>query len=142
MLAYDAISRFDRAVALAPDSWIIRYTRGNAYLFWPKVFGRGPLAVADLERAVALARAAPRLLRVHARSWVALGDAYWRTDQRERARETWREASELFVGESAAAARLPLSDAEVERLLYDTLDPGKRVDTDLSPLIEETPVAR
>jgi Flp pilus assembly protein TadD len=142
ILANEALGRFDRAIELAPESWIAHYTRGNAYLYWPKVFGKGPLAVADLERAVALARAAPRLLRVHSRSWVALGDAYWRTDRRERARALWGEAKELFPGETAVAARLGLADDEVDRFLYDTLDPGKRVDTDLTPLIEETPVAR
>jgi tetratricopeptide (TPR) repeat protein len=141
ILANEALGHFDRAIELAPESWIARYTRGNAYLYWPKVFGRGPLAVADLERAVELARAAPRLLRVHARSWVALGDAYWRTDRRERAREIWREASTLFPGEPAVAARLALADEEVDPFLYDALDPGQRVDTDLDPLIEETPVA-
>lgn len=136
LLANQALEHFGRALALE-RSWLGLYTRGNSYLYWPKVFGRGALAVADLEAAVALARTATPRRRVYVRSWVALGDAYWRTDQPQRARETWREGAELFPGEPALAERLALADEEVEPYLYERLDPSLRVDTDLSPLWEE-----
>jgi tetratricopeptide (TPR) repeat protein len=136
LLANEALTRFSRALEIE-RSWLGLYTRGNSYLYWPKVFGRGPLAVADLEEAVALARSAEPRRRVYVRSWIALGDAYWRTDQRQRARETWREAAALFPGEPGVAERLALADEAVEPYLYERLDPNLRVDTDLTPLWEE-----
>ena len=43
------------------QSWLALFTRGNSYLYWPKIFGRAPLGVADLEKAVAhLARRSRR----------------------------------------------------------------------------------
>jgi len=84
ILANEALQRFTRSIELKP-SWIGLYTRGNSYLFWPRIFNRGPLAVADLERAVAISKSEPkRAYQAHA--WAALGEAYWRTDQPERAR--------------------------------------------------------
>jgi tetratricopeptide (TPR) repeat protein len=132
LLANEALAHFDRSIALE-RSWLALYTRGSSYLYWPKVFGRAPLAVADLEEAVAIARRAPRL-PVHSRSWLALGDAYFRADQPERARATWREGQELFPGELGFAERLRREDVEVDRYLYALLDPNLPVDTDLTPL--------
>lgn len=132
ILANQAVEHFTRALELE-QSWLALYTRGNSYLFWPKIFGRAPLAVADLEQAVAMSRQEPRRA-YHARAYVALGDAYWRTDQPERARALWLEASLLFPGDPQLAARLQREDAELETFLYEQLDPNLRVDTDLSVL--------
>ena len=117
-------------------SWIALYTRGNSYLYWPKIFGRAPLGVADLEEAVALARQDPAPKRVYVRAWIALGDGYWKTDRPERAKATWQEGLRLFPDDPQLAARLARDGDELERYLYDQLDPNKRVDTDLTPLWE------
>ena len=45
---------FSAALALE-ESWLGLYTRGNSYIYWPAIFGRTPLAIADLEKAIALA---------------------------------------------------------------------------------------
>ena len=135
ILANGALEHFSRSLELE-QSWLGLYTRGNSYLYWPKIFGRAPLAVADLEQAVALLRQEPRRA-FHALAYVALGDAYWRTDQPDRARAMWREASQLFPGDPHLAARLERDDAELEAFLYDQLDPNRRVDTDLSVLWAE-----
>lgn len=134
ILANQALERFTRSIELEP-TWLALYTRGNSYLYWPKIFGRAPLGVADLERAVAMAREASERKRVFVRSWIALGDGYWKTDQPDKARATWREGLELFPGETGLEERLALADAEVESYLYDQLDPNKRVDTDLDALL-------
>src|SRR5229473_6340994 len=49
ILANTALTQFTKALRLRP-SWIAYYTRGNSYLFWPKIFKRAYLGVADLEQ--------------------------------------------------------------------------------------------
>jgi len=136
ILANNALTQFSKAIELE-KSWLALYTRGNSYLYWPKVFGRAPLGVADLEAAVALARRDPKPKRVYARSWIALGDGYWKTDRPEKARETWREGLRLFPGEKPLEARLAKDGDELTAYINDQLDPNKRVDTDLKPLVVE-----
>src|SRR5262249_34189623 len=79
ILANSALGWFTKSVEIQP-TWLALYTRGNSYLYWPKVFGRAPLGVADLEAAVKMSKAAPKR-PYHVRAWVALGDGYWKTDQ-------------------------------------------------------------
>lgn len=133
ILANDAIKRFTRSIELEP-TWIALYTRGNSYLYWPKIFGRAPLGVADLEQAMAMVEDGGEPKPVHVRNWIALGDGYWKTGQPQRARDTWREGLERFPGDPELTARLERDDEAVEELLYERLDPNLRVDTDLSPL--------
>jgi tetratricopeptide (TPR) repeat protein len=132
ILANNALKQFTRSIELE-RTWLALYTRGNSYLFWPKIFGRGPLAVADLEEAVEMSRHLPDRA-VYARAYAALGDAYWRTGEPDRARAIWREGLERFPGEEKISARMARDGEELDRYLYDLLDPGLRVDTDLSPL--------
>jgi tetratricopeptide (TPR) repeat protein len=132
ILANTAVEHFTSAVELEP-SWLALYTRGNSYLYWPKVFGRAPLAVADLERAVALAKA-DRQRPYHVRSFIALGDAYWKVDEPEKARATWEDALRRFPGNAALTARLAHQGDELAALIEADLDPEKRVDTDLTIL--------
>lgn len=134
ILANHALNQFTRSLE-AKKTWIALYTRGNSYLYWPKVFGRAPLGVADLEEAVALSKTEPKR-SVHVRAWIALGDGYWKTDQAEKAKATWREALALFPGDPQLAARLARDGEELEKYIYDQLDPNKRVDTNLAPLWE------
>jgi tetratricopeptide (TPR) repeat protein len=137
ILANQALERFSRSIEIEP-SWLALYTRGNSYLYWPKIFGRAPLGVADLERAVAMARESPARKRVYVRSWIALGDGYWKTDQPEKARATWREGLELFPGEQRLVERVALADDHVDGYLFEQLDPNQRVDTDLDALLGES----
>jgi hypothetical protein len=135
ILANDALQKFTRSLELK-ETWIALYTRGNSYLYWPKVFGRGPLAVADLERAVAIGRTEPKRA-YHAHAYAALGDGYWRTDQPARARAIWEEGARLFPQDEKLRARLARQGDELEAYLADQLDRTKRVDTDLRELWED-----
>lgn len=135
ILANTALTNFTKSIELE-RSWIALFTRGNSYLYWPKIFGRGPLAVTDLEEAVAISKKGPQK-QVYARAWIALGDAYWRTDQPDKAKATWKEALALFPGEPQLEARLARDGEALEQYIYEQLDPNKRVDTNLSPLWEE-----
>ena len=66
ILANTALDEFSKAVELRP-TWIAFYTRGASYLFWPKIFNKAPLGVADLEKALAMQhqRTQEVLLRAH-----------------------------------------------------------------------------
>ena len=135
ILANDALQQFTRSIELKA-SWIALYTRGNSYLYWPKIFARGPLAVADLERAVAISKSEPkRAYQAHA--YAALGEAYWRTDQPEQARATWQEGARLFPQDAVLKALLSRQGDELEAYIADQVDRTKRVDTDLRELWED-----
>lgn len=135
ILANNALKQFSKSIELE-RSWLALYTRGNSYLYWPKVFGRAPLGVTDLEEAVGIVRKETKLKRVSARSFVALGDGYWKTGQPEKARAVWQEGLKLSPGEAQLQARLGRDGEALSAYIDDQLDPNKRVDTDLKPLLE------
>jgi tetratricopeptide (TPR) repeat protein len=138
ILANSAVTQFSKSIEIR-RSWLALFTRGNSYLYWPKVFGRAPLGVADLEEAVAIARKEEKKKPVYARSFVALGDGYWKTDQLDKAKAIWQEGLTLFPGEPQLQARLDALGKGTEALgayVDEQLDPAKRVDTNLLPLVE------
>jgi tetratricopeptide (TPR) repeat protein len=135
LLANKALGQFSAALALA-ESWLGRYTRGNSYVYWPAIFGRTPLAIADLEKAIALSRQMEKR-DYHARAYVALGEAYWRLNNLEKARQIWRQALELFPTNEALQVRLAQDDKALNALLTAHFEPGQRVDTDVSGIWEE-----
>jgi tetratricopeptide (TPR) repeat protein len=138
LLANTALAQFSKAIELEP-TWLALYTRGNSYLYWPAVFGRAPLGIADLERAAEMVRKLDRKLwrPVHGRTWVALGDGQWRLGNIDKARALWAEGQKLFPANQQLAARLAKAAEGREQLdafITAELDPGKRVDTDLKSL--------
>jgi tetratricopeptide (TPR) repeat protein len=135
ILANNSITNFTKSIELK-RSWIALYTRGNAYLYWPKIFGRAPLGVADLEEAVAIAKKEPKRRKVYVRAWIGLGDGYWKTGEPEKAKAIWREGVQLFGNDPQLQARLARDGEELEKYIYDQLDPNKRVDTNMAPLWE------
>src|SRR5580692_11602135 len=78
ILANTALTYFSKSIELHP-SWIGYYTRGNSYLYWPKIFDRAHLGVEDLEQCMKIQKAdKPR--SYHVRAYIALGDGYWKMD--------------------------------------------------------------
>ncbi len=132
ILANTALTLFTKAVQTSP-SWLAYYTRGNSYLFWPKVFGRASLGVADLERALAIQKAEPKK-SYFVRVYISLGDGYWKMDVPDKARAIWEEGLRAFPGNSALQARLSRTGDELKAYIEDALDPSKRVDTNLREL--------
>jgi len=132
ILANNALNEFTRALELAP-SWIGYYTRGNSYLFWPKIFGRTPLGITDLEEAVEIQRSGDTE-PYHARAWVALGDGYWKMDDLARAREVWTDALSQFPGNTELKARVSAEGDALKALMDRVYDPAIRVDTSLRDL--------
>lgn len=132
MLANSALMEFAKALELQP-SWIAYYTRGTSYLFWPKIFKRAGLGVADLEAAMKLQQS-ERRHGYHLKTYIALGDGYWKTDNLPRARATWQEGLKVFPNSVALQRRLALRGDELTNLIEQQFDPSVRVNTDLRDL--------
>lgn len=132
ILANNALTQFTRSLELRP-SWIGYYTRGNSYLFWPKIFGRTKLGIADLEEAMKIQKAEAKR-SYHVRTYIALGDGYFKMDDVARATAIWKEGLSLFPGNEALTQRVAATPEGVQPLLDATYDPNKRVDTNLQEL--------
>lgn len=132
ILANNALAEFTKAVELQP-SWIAYYTRGESYLFWPKIFNRAGLGVADLQKAMEVQKKGPRH-GYHVKTYIALGDGYWKTDDLEKARTIWQEGLKEFPNNEQLKSRLALKGDELKTAIEDQFDPGKRVNTDLREL--------
>jgi tetratricopeptide (TPR) repeat protein len=132
ILANSALTQFSKALEISP-SWLGYYTRGNSYLFWPKVFGRTPLGIADLQQAYAIQRKEAKK-PYHVRVYVSLGDGYWKMDEMEKARAIWSEGLREFPKNPALAGRLGREGDQLKDYIEAALDPAKRVDTNLKEL--------
>jgi len=132
ILANNALGEFTTAVTLQP-SWIAYYTRGNSYLFWPKIFNRTRLGIDDLKEALKIQKA-DRKRAHHVRVYVALGDGYWKMDQTADAIDTWRAGLAEFPDAAALKARLDAHGSQLKAILDDAYDPANRVDTNLQAL--------
>jgi tetratricopeptide (TPR) repeat protein len=131
-VANSALTQLSKSIELRP-SWVGYYTRGTNYLFWPRFFDRAKLGVEDLETAVKMQKAGPSK-PYYAHAWVALGDAYWKTNQTEKARSAWSEGLKEFPDTPALQERLSKQGDDLKALIQDTLDFKKRVDTNLKNL--------
>jgi tetratricopeptide (TPR) repeat protein len=134
ILANKSIETFTAALDLR-ETWLGLYSRGNAYVYWPPIFHRTKLGIADLEKAIELAGQGPKE-PYQARAWAALGDAYWRLKDLETARKTWREGLEHYPGTPYLERRLALDDDALDDFLGKHYQVGSRVDTSLHELWE------
>src|SRR6266550_9344436 len=134
ILANTALSHFSKSIELKP-TWIALYTRGNSYLYWPKIFNRAHLGVADLEQAMKMQKA-DKLRSYHVRAYISLGDGYWKMDDTPKAKAIWQEGLKLYPSNAQLKARLSKDGDELKTYIDDVLDPNKRVDTDLHEIWE------
>ena len=132
ILANTALTQFSKSIALKP-TWIALYTRGNSYLYWPRIFGRAGLGVADLEKAFAMQKAEPKK-SYHVRVYTSLGDGYWKTDNIEKAQAVWNEGLKQFPDNQGLKDRLSKQGDDLGAYIDNALDPNKRVDTNLKEL--------
>ena len=132
ILANTALTQFSKSIDLKP-TWIALYTRGNSYLYWPKVFVRASLGVADLERAYGMQKAEGKK-SYHVRVYISLGDGYWKTEQMDKATAIWKEGLAAFPNSQPLKDRLARQGDDLATYINNVLDPNKRVDTDLREL--------
>ena len=132
ILANTALSYFTRSIELHP-TWIGYYSRGNGYIYWPKIFNRTQLGIDDLMQAMKIQKQAEKR-SYHLRTYVALGDGYWKLGEHDNARAIWREGVEQFPSNPQLEERLSKNPEQLDALMYATYDPTKRVDTSLEEL--------
>jgi tetratricopeptide (TPR) repeat protein len=132
ILANNALGEFTRSLEIKP-SWIGYYTRGNSYLFWPRIFNRTNLGITDLKEAMKLQKADTKRA-FYARSYVALGDGYWKIDDLTSATATWKEGLAEYPDNALLKARLAKTGDDLKTLIDASYDPAKRVDTSLQDL--------
>ena len=132
ILANTALSHFSKSIELKP-SWIAYYTRGNSYLFWPKIFGKAKLGVADLEECMKIQKSTPKK-PFYVRAWVSLGDGYWKMEDLDKAKAVWAEGLKQFPDSDALKQRLAKQGDDLQKVIDDALDPNRRVDTNLKDL--------
>lgn len=134
ILANKALGEFTAALEIE-ESWLGLYTRGNSYMYWPAIFGRTKLGLADLERALELAESLPDR-PYHGRAWAALGDGYWRLEQREKMRSIWSEGLERYPETAELEQRLALEGEQLDSWLEAHFETSARVGTHLREMIE------
>jgi tetratricopeptide (TPR) repeat protein len=132
LMANTALTQFSKSIDLKP-TWIALYTRGNSYLYWPKIFGRAQMGVDDLEKAYAIQKKDSKR-SYHVRVYISLGDGYWKTEKLDKAIEIWKEGAAAFPDNQGLKDRLAKKGDDLEKYINDVLDPNKRVDTDLKEL--------
>jgi tetratricopeptide (TPR) repeat protein len=132
IMANNALTQFTKSIDIKP-TWIALYTRGNSYLYWPKIFGRAGLGVTDLEKAYAIQKSEPKK-SYHVRVFISLGDGYWKTDNLDKAKGIWKEGLVQFPESQSLKDRLAKQGDDLDKYINDVLDPNKRVDTDLKEL--------
>ncbi len=133
LLGRDAIRALTRAIDLAPSD-LAFYIRGLVNLYYDRaIFHRTDKGVADLEAARRIASQKPTVTYMP-RILQTLGDGYFRLDQRERARQTWREGLALEPDNEPIRDRLEASDEQLRGIIRRALDADLRVDTSLREL--------
>ncbi|HSL23739.1 MAG TPA: tetratricopeptide repeat protein [Vicinamibacterales bacterium] len=132
ILANNALTEFSKSLELKP-SWIGYYTRGNSYLYWPRIFGRTKLGIADLEEALKIQKGQPKR-SYHVRVYIALGDGYYKMDDFEKATAVWKEGLAAFPDNAALKQRLSAQGDALKPIMDETYDPNRRVDTNLQEL--------
>ncbi len=134
ILANTALEKFSAALELE-ETWLLRYTRGNSYLYWPAIFGRTQLGIDDLQRAIEMA-AEGDSFPYHGRAWAALGDGYWRLDDPAKAIETYKKGLALYPDHPELKKRASLDEAELVVFLEALFDTNLRVATHLREIWE------
>lgn len=133
--ANSALSYFTKSLEIRP-SWIGLYTRGNSYLYWPRIFNRTHLGIADLEEALKIQQSAAKK-DLYVRVYIALGDGYLKMDDPGKAREIWKKGLEEFPGNAELTRRMTASSEEQAAILQATYDPNRRVDTNLQEIWQD-----
>lgn len=132
ILANNALNEFNKSLELQ-ENWLAYYTRGSSYLYWPQVFGRAALAVADLEEAMKFQKAEEHR-GYHVRTFLALGDGYWKMDELDKAKQTWAEGQKQFPDDRRLQERLSKEGDDLKAVIDETYDITRRVDTSLEVL--------
>jgi tetratricopeptide (TPR) repeat protein len=133
-LGRDAMNAATKSIERKPTPFAY-YMRGQINLYYNNViFKRVPRGIEDLKKALELTDARTPSV-VLSRIYAALGDGYWRLDDRTRAREVWKEGAARIPGDTALARRLEGDSETVRWVVIDALSASTRVDTSLRGVV-------
>jgi tetratricopeptide (TPR) repeat protein len=133
-LGRDAMSALTKSIERKPSP-LAYYVRGQINLYYNNfIFKRIPRGLEDLKTALRLATAeTPAIVIV--RTYIAMGDGYWRLNDRAKAVETWKTAAERFPEDAELKRRLDHDPEKVRWAVTDALSPDTRVDTSLRGVV-------
>jgi tetratricopeptide (TPR) repeat protein len=110
----DATADLDRAVQIAPEDFSVRALRGVSYAQFPPFLGKGPLAQADLEKAITLAAFSKQPGATRAQILYHLGRVYAAQPDSAKAQDCWKKAvtadPESLSGKAAAVELKKLTE--------------------------------
>ena len=132
ILANNALNEFTKSLELQA-TWLAYYTRGSSYLYWPQIFGRAALGVADLEEATKIQKA-EKNRGYHVQTYLALGDGYWKMDDLDKAKQVWAEGRKQFPDDRRLQERLSKEGDDLKAVIDETYDITRRVYTSLEEL--------
>lgn len=109
-LARKSLGQLDEVIARDRDSWVALFCRGMNHLHWPRVLRHADDAVKDFNRCLQLQKRDPagNAKPYYAHTHVALGDAYAKAKQYERAIAAWQEGLDLFPNSAELKERLAI----------------------------------
>ena len=150
-LAKESLNELDIVAETRLESYAVHYIAGMNHLYWPDTMKHFDDAVLHLTKAIVLGKArmahgAP-LSGHHVEAHRALGDAHVKGKRFEQARAAYRAGLALAgsgdAGPSRAAleARLSLADEDLSRAVKDERGLKRRIDSQLSFLLDENGLA-
>jgi len=132
-LARKGLDLLDPMIEKTPDSWLLHYTRGMNHLHWPRALRHSDDAAEDLGHCIKLQQRSGTVNPYYERIHIALGDAWTKAGEYDKARQAWRQGMADFPQGSKLVERLAISSDEA---LLDYVEEQRnleqRVDTDLS----------
>jgi tetratricopeptide (TPR) repeat protein len=130
-LGRDAMNALSVSITARPTV-LAYYFRGRINLYYNRfIFHRTDRGVADLTQALSLVTdRTPSSLIAHV--YTALGDGYYRLDQRDMAQQTWEHGHTLFPDDEELKARLEKDGQALLEVVTIALSAGRRSDTSLA----------
>ena len=102
------------------------------HLHWPRALRHSADAARDLERAVSLQAEADAPADWHLRTWVALGQAYAKDGEVDKARDAWRRGLGVFPDAEELQSYLAIRDDDaVREKVEDARSLEQPIDTDI-----------
>jgi tetratricopeptide (TPR) repeat protein len=121
-----------------PDDWTALYIRGLNELYWPSFFRKNDLAIDDLRRCVEIFEASPEKPsgEYHVLAYVALGDAYLKAGNVDKARSTWKQGLAVYASPQINR-RLALDGEELRNYVESVRSRDQPIDTDFALLTNQ-----
>jgi hypothetical protein len=118
-----------KAIAIRPSP-LAYHIRGRGYIIANQITPSADAGISDLQEALRRQRLTPPC-RLHAKTYAALGDAYWSIGRKDQARGIWGDGWADFGDDLDLSARMMGTDVEIAALVKRALNPWKRIDTSL-----------